>query len=392
MWRPLITNSDERARISSIVREIAETLASASLDVLRVAPHCDQLLLQAYVEEAYDASADHLGVALRAQSRSPQALGLHDGLANIGWTIAHLASDANALELCATIDAILLRALDGEWRGGYDLISGVVGFGVYALERGEAGKVLATRALEVLGMSAERRRAGLAWKTPPRLLPRHQIEIAPEGYTNLGIAHGVPGIVAFCARCVDADIEPMRARELMNGAVEFLLDAEPPNERGRFPAWHTDREASGDRARLAWCYGDLGVAAALLAAARVEPRWLNDALSLAHACALRPRGAGVRDASVCHGAAGIAHIFNRMRHATGDSIFRDAALRWLHVTLEMRTERGCAGFAAFDGVTRDWRADPSVMLGAAGVALVLSSMLSDREPLWDRMLLLDLSC
>lgn len=392
MWRPLITDRDERARISTVVREIVEALARAPLDPFHVAPHCDQLVLQTFVGGDSDESADHLGAALNAQSRSPQTLGLYDGLSRIGWTVAHLVDEENAEQLCGSIDRVLLRALDREWHGSYDLIGGVVGFGVYALERGAAGLAVAARVLEVLHARAEPRGTGLAWKTPARVLPPHQLKMAPDGYWNLGIAHGVPGIVAFGARCVDAGIEVTSARDLMNNAVQFLLDAEPPNERGRFSAWHTDAEAVGDRDRLAWCYGDLGVAAALLAAARVEARWSKDAVSLARACALRPRPPSVRDAGVCHGAAGIAHAFNRMYQATGETILRQAALRWLSVTLEMRTEHAYGGFAAFDGVTQAWRADPTLLTGTAGVALVLQSMVSDCEPLWDRLLLLDLAC
>jgi hypothetical protein len=334
---------------------------------------------------------DHVAAAIRAQAQSPDALALHDGLAGVGWTVAHLADDPNSEELCASIDRGLLRALEREWQGPYDLIGGLVGFGVYALERGEQGHALAGRVLEVLRSKAVSRGRGLAWKTDPKLLPPHQRAVAPHGYWNFGVAHGVPGVVALCARCVSAGTHATAARELMNGAAEFLLDAEPPNDAGRFPPWHTDGGTDGNRARLAWCYGDLGVAAALTAAAQVEPRWQQEARSLARACALRPSGEWLHDAGVCHGAAGIAHTFNRMYQATGDLVLRDAALRWLTVTLEMRNEHAYAGFPAFDGETGGWRADATLLSGAAGIALVLRSMVSEDAPLWDRLLLLDLA-
>lgn len=388
MWRPLIMDREQRARVSTVVREIVVALAGAQLDPLQVAPHCDQLVLQAFVEEDGDAYADHLGHALHAQSGSPQLLGLYDGLARIGWTVAHLADDANAAELCASVDAALLGALDGPWIGSYDLISGLVGFGVYALERGTAGRAIAARVLQALRSRAEPRGPGLAWKTAASLLPPHQRTIAPNGYWNLGMAHGVPGVVAFCARCVRAEIDESLARELMNGAIEFLLNAEPPDEAGRFSAWHVEDVPRGRRTRLAWCYGDLGVASALLAAAQVEPRWTHDAISLARACARR-RGESVHDARVCHGAAGIAHTFNRMYQATGEPILREAALRWLRVAIEMRTEQRYGGFPSRDASHR-WRADPTLLSGAAGVALVLAATISETEPSWDRLLLLDL--
>src|SRR5262249_56737890 len=60
-------------------------------------------------------------------------------------------------------------------------------------------------------------------------------------------------------------------------------------------------------ARLAWCYGDPGVAAALLGAARsvAEPAWGREARAIARRAARRPFEQGaVRDAALGPGAAG----------------------------------------------------------------------------------------
>lgn len=396
-WRPLITDEQERSRLVTVVREIAVALESLPGATQSVTVHCGLAILRAYlavdgcVPDEDGATTDHVAASLAAQAKTPRPLDLHGGLAGVGWTIAHLASDENSEEICAMIDAALLRALEGDWDGPYDLISGLVGIGIYALEREEAGHALVARVLELLQVTAQQRGPGLAWLTPARLLPEWQREQAPEGYWNLGMAHGIPGIVAYCARCIASGVETVRANELMTGAAAYLLDAEPPNAGGRFSAWHARSGApSGDRTRPAWCYGDLGAAAALLAAAQVDPRWHDEARALARSCAQRPTHAAVRDTAICHGAAGIAHVFHRMYQATGDSVLGDAARQWLAITLEMRTDHAHAGFPAFDGEARAWRADPTLLAGAAGVALVLHAMVSDVEPLWDRMLLLDL--
>jgi lantibiotic biosynthesis protein len=337
-----------------------------------------------------DAITNHVAAALAAARDTP-ALGLHGGLTNVAWTIAHFADDANAQEILAMIDAALTRALAHDWRGRYDLVSGLVGIGVYSLERGDAGRPLAARVIEHLHTAAQRRGACLAWHTPSSQLPDWQREHAPDGYFNLGLAHGVPGIIALCARCIAADVEHARATELMSGAISYLREAAPPSPEGRFPSWHTpDGAASGDRTRPAWCYGDLGVASALLAAARVDAVAREEAMTLARSCARRPSHPSVRDAGLCHGAAGIAHIFGRMHQATQAPELGDAARRWLSIALEMRNEHPYAGFPAFDGVAHSWRADSGLLNGAAGVALVLHAMISDVEPRWDRLLLVDL--
>ena len=259
----------------TIVREIATSINDAQVIPGGVAMHCDLAVLRAYlaaddtVSDEDGATIHHVAAALEAQTATTGALGLHDGLAGVGWTIAHLANDENAEAICASIDTALWRALEHDWGGPYDLISGLVGIGVYALEREEAGRGLVVRVLELLHDMAQPRGSGRAWYTPARLLPDWQREQAPDGYWNLGMAHGIPGIVAWCARCIAAGVEPARANDLMAGAARYLLDVEPPNVHGRFAKWHArDGAPSGDRSRLAWCYGDVGVAAALVAAAQ----------------------------------------------------------------------------------------------------------------------------
>ena len=112
------------------------------------------------------------------------------------------------------------------------------------------------------------------------------------------------------------------------GLVPARGRAAAPAGPGRYPAWQPS-DAPGPPAslRLAWCYGDLGVAAALLGAGLHAVR-----AGLARrgpGARARVRGAlrrrGDRHAGLCHGAAGIAHLLNRMAQATGDAALEDAA-------------------------------------------------------------------
>jgi hypothetical protein len=97
------------------------------------------------------------------------------------------------------------------------------------------------------------------------------------------------------------------------------------------------------------------------------------------------------DAGLCHGAAGLAHLFNRMFQATGDPALGEAARGWYARTLDARRPgRGIGGIAArvseSDGGSR-WVADPGLLTGAAGVALALLAGVSSVDPAWDRLLL-----
>ena len=100
---------------------------------------------------------------------------------------------------------------------------------------------------------------------------------------------------------------------------------------------------------------------------------------------------------VCHGAAGLAHLWNRFYQASGDPRFLDAARGWFERTLAMRRPgEGIAGFTArrlrapgVDGAM-DEQAAPELLDGALGGALALLAGLGGDEPGWDRLLLCDL--
>src|SRR5207248_4085436 len=104
-----------------------------------------------------------------------------------------------------------------------------------------------------------------------------------------------------------------------------------------------------------------------------------------------PDEAGVFDGGLCHGAAGLGHLFNRLFQATGEPRLREAAQFWFQRTLELRRPQGSiAGFAAWgpgpDG-SLNWTDDPGFLTGAAGIALALLAATTPIEPAWDRVFL-----
>src|SRR5207247_9179109 len=127
--------------------------------------------------------------------------GLYGGAAGVGWIAAHVAEGVE--ELLDVIDRLMLRVLEVEsWKRDYDLISGLAGFGVYFLERGDVPAAREGLATVVAHPDRTARRTGdlATWHTAPELLPPHQREIYPTGYDNCGLAHGVPGVVRLLAR------------------------------------------------------------------------------------------------------------------------------------------------------------------------------------------------
>ena len=354
------------------------------------------------VDRAAETGEAFLDAAALAAGELAMPPSLFGGFPGVAWAVAHLDERSRSAgeDPNEDVDAALHDHLTRPTSvGDYDLVNGLVGLGVYALERQSrpGARDLLAVVVDRLDELSEPVDAGVRWRTRPEALPEHQRRICPGGHYNLGVAHGVPGVIALLGGACVAGIARERARRLLDGAVGWLLSQELPRESpSAFPMW-TAPGIAGRPARSAWCYGDPGIAAALLCAARAvgNPYWEGEALTIARrAAARRQERAGVRDAGLCHGAAGLGHLFNRLWQATGDPWLAEAACFWFARTVELRQPgRGIAGYAAChsrpDG-TSTWVDDPGLLTGAAGIALALLAAATPVEPAWDRMLLASL--
>ncbi|MFY9819825.1 MAG: lanthionine synthetase C family protein [Thermoanaerobaculia bacterium] len=366
-------------------------------------------LFFAYLDQALpgrghdDTALELLERAVAGIGGQTVSAGLFTGFPGAAWVMEHLegsliesAPGEDAGEEAAT--AVALHLGQVPWRHGYDLISGLAGLGVYALERSPraSARECLARVVARLAENAERRPAGIAWRTPPdSLAPAELRDLYPEGFFNLGVAHGVPGVIAMLAGACTAGIA--EARPLVDAAVAWTLTQKLPAGAGSvFPdeASPTPEEAP-EPSRVAWCYGDLGIAASLLAAARAlgEADWEREALTLARGAAARSTAdAGASDACLCHGAAGNGHLFNRLYQATGCPAFAEAARSWFLRALE-QARRG-APFGGFQTRAMDpqgklgWQDEPGFLKGAAGIGLALLAAATPGEPAWDRALLI----
>ena len=410
MWQPLL-EGDLAARAEDAVRAIAGALPapaeSAGFSV--GGGTAGQALFYGYLAKSGDAAhaeqADQfLEHAVEALATSPSGPALYGGFTGVAWIAEHLDSvlsegqepDADGDDMNGEIDEAVLAMLDAPWDGHYDLITGLVGLGVYALER--VPRPSAVRCVEAivdrLHETAESLGDEITWFTLPEMLPPRHREMYPRGYHNLGVAHGVPAVIGFLADACRLDIRAERARPLLDGAVRWVLSRQFPERRGaRYPTVILP-DGEAPPSRLAWCYGDPGVAATLLYAARAVgvEEWERAALDIAiHAARTAPEDAGIRDAGLCHGALGLAHMFNRIYQAGGGELFADAARSWYGQGLDMRRpERGIAGFESWEfgwDMKMSWQTDPGFMTGAAGVGLALLAGLTSVEPEWDRLLM-----
>lgn len=355
-------------------------------------------------EEAADHAVELLEDAIEILPSQTMDASFLCGFPGVAWTTEHVLSILQAdsgEDLNVDIDAAILEGLaDPSYVPAYDLIDGLAGHGVYALERlGRPTAVpMISAILKRLEETACPQRVGLSWPSGQMTRTAQGKDVAiDETYFNLGMSHGVPGVIGILARFVAVPEVRARALSLLDGAVAWILEQRLSSDSvGAYPDFVADG-VGADPARLAWCYGDPGIAAALFSAgsALERPALTAIALEVAHIAARRElEDSGVVDSGLCHGSAGVAHIFHRLYQASGDEICRDAAVAWFGRLLGRTESRpNIAGFPTFcfeRYAQGEYIEDPAWLTGAAGVGLVLVSALSDEVPSWDRALLLDL--
>lgn len=352
-----------------------------------------------------DRAEAHMRRALGALEDTPLEPTLFGGFVGVAW--AHELLGAQGVTEydagdCDPIDEALIELLACDpYPRAFDLVGGVIGIAVYALERARVGRgeeILAAAIRALARLSSVPRGGGRAWRTLAEQAADEGRPEKPRVREDLGMAHGLAGIVPVLAAAAVLDAERAIARELLDAAAARLLSRRIPGYDGlTWPAWEADGDEPPRPTRAAWCYGDPGVATGLHIAANLDDvvGWRDAALGAMRSVACRPASQClVFDACLCHGSAGLAHVLRRWHLATGDEVFRSASSAWFARTLSLAdpdAEFGGFPMTEFVGDKAVKVARVGVLDGAAGVALALASALTGREPIWDRAFLLSMA-
>lgn len=341
-----------------------------------------------------------LDAAVDAAARADQpTLSLFDGVTGVGWTADCLSrgEPLGAFDPNEAIDEALESALQSRpWTGSHDLVSGLVGIGAYALARRQRGRwsALLRGAIDQLEALAQPDSGGLAWLSSPGAYDELSRGERTAPHFDVGLAHGAAGVVALLSFSCRVQPDGGRSARLLEGAVAWLLRQRLDSlESSRYPRYRIPG-ARPRPSRLAWCQGDLGVAVALLHAARALGRgdWRQEALrALQGAAARTPESAGAVDSGLCHGALGLAHLFHRLWQETGEPTAERAAVSWLRRGLAMQMD-GAPPWAlrtqyGLPTGERRMVLRPGLLNGIAGALLSILAFLQVPST-WDELLLL----
>ncbi len=405
-WMPILNETDS-GRVAAKLEEIADTLMngkdffeSHKLGLLNgrtgMALFFFYYSLYSRKEAHYDFALETISDILDNIDNDRLLPSFTSGLAGIGWLLEHLNQhnilDAETDEMLADVDRFLKALMIREIQyGQYDFLHNAIGHAFYFLSRSanpQAREILIRFVDELEKISVTDPKGGIKWRD---LFSKDSKE--KEIY-NLGMAHGMPAIIVFLARMIRKGIAAEKSLHLLKGAVTYLLRQELDREVHAccFPTRIFDgREMH--RSRMGWCYGDLGIGMALWQAAEAakDTQWKEKALDILIYSSKRKelKENSVNDAGLCHGAAGIAQVFNRMFLNTRQEVFKDTAIYWTLETLKMaQFDDGLAGYKCF--FNRDnlvWATSAALLDGISGIGLGLLAAISP-APNWDACFLL----
>lgn len=365
-----------------------------------------------FPDQDWDRSAHtYLSLAVGCLERMPienLPPGLFGGISGVCFAAHFLSRDGSRYQrLLQTLDEILLqRATDLYGRNGiptdgvrfsdYDLIAGPAGIGAYLLRRKEdAGVSAALEGLvdRLISLSQKNGRLGYFIPAEKQATGSHR-ERYPNGCIDCGLAHGVPGPLAFLALALRSGIEKPGIREALQTLATWVMEQRYQDAWGsNWPYAVTPDGADGSNAvptRAAWCYGAPGVARALwLAGDALNDCYLRDvaldALCSVHARPIDMRG--IPGPILCHGVAGLLQIASRSANETGQRIFFEMGIDAIRQLLDLYDPSSPTGFQNTDQ-SRHHSDNLGLLEGAAGITLALLAATTNVDPSWDHMLLL----
>lgn len=259
----------------------------------------------------------------------------------------------------------------------HDFLHGFIGLGFYWLMRYASNPGMAVARLSDilchLLSNCERDHGRIKWPLPETKWVKRY---------NISLSHGCSStLVLLCRMLQMPELKQSMGDsilELIHGVVDYIMFNRVDHQK--CGCWFASSSLECEqpyRSRLAWCYGDLGIAVALYHAAHViGDSELHD-LSLRvleYAAVYRRdlRQNYVQDACVCHGAAGIGLVFREMARATGSVLLADAADFWREVVLRWAIADGDNCYFKYYNVSQtDFCEGTGILEGNAGVASFL---------------------
>jgi len=294
-------------------------------------------------------------IALSASSA--RSLSFGTGAAGIGTLFEHIlrqedhGHDGSFNRNTDLIIAEQLSSPDAFPESEY--VTGLAGLLIYASRRSYcgSGKALLEAVIKCLFSRLSTTGDGyISWPGTPKAMYRRSKHTASgEPVFNLGLAHGVPGIInALLSAMSVSEPQPGRQKLLYQTVVWLFEQQKDPRIDGTYYSYES---TANEYTRLGWCYGDLSVAICLgRAGVYFSDKKIYEAgrqAALRSAERSMHKSVEIRDTHICHGAAGLVLLFSSLNDIYRESSLECAAQYWMNFIADRFIRSGCEGFRAW---------------------------------------------
>ncbi|GAA0304471.1 hypothetical protein GCM10009128_24780 [Psychrosphaera haliotis] len=314
---------------------------------------------------------------------------LADGISGLGWLLDHIG--LNKLEdNNEDIDECLLALLSqSKWKGDYDLLYGLVGIGVYAVQRVHTtnGRKICEMVFNLLKGLAVITEDFAYWETSRESIFFRTDISAPQ--VDLGLAHGVSGVLGLLIKLHKNNIFPAQCKSLINKVSNYIqLQIRDSVIGSSLPSHSSDERNS----LLGWCYGDLSTSLLLIKAGNeIQNREL---FQIGETLALKTLNRNkitenLEETSLCHGYSGIALIYKRLYQETSRVEFLESSHYWMDELLQRyEIKKNLVELMPQHKVTSEHFNGAGLLIGYAGIGLAILSFIHPAAYGWDECILL----
>jgi lantibiotic modifying enzyme len=311
--------------------------------------------------------------------REHSSLVFSKGLAGIGYVLEQL-HQKGFIEKVDILDQhipLFVHDVQMKLKNKYfDALHGAIGTGFYLLKKIENRDALSgVKALiKYFKENAIETTDGIYWPNGNNNYPGSQM--------NFGLAHGLPSVLVFLSLCIEAGIEKDTCTELLKRNAEFILSTKNPSpySKDNLSLFKDSADRKDYSSRLAWCYGDLGVALAFHKVNKTVGgfRWVVNELLERSVQRTSVKETSAYDGGFCHGTAGILHIYKLFHNAGFKEISPTNIEYWLSKTLKFGThydKPNNAGYYCYNGNTdEEYSAKIGLLMGVTGIGHTLLSL------------------
>ena len=320
---------------------------------------------------------------------------LSSGLAGQAWVLEYLnqlSDEDYDPELLEEIDNYFASALDSfPWAGEIEMVLGLAGYAPYISRR--AKRTNQTILLDRLVTGYESIAINLAgdqltWSQPKHSCYRFEQESTEQYEFNLGLAHGVPGIIAALIPALEDENMAARAKRLIISSCDWLLEQQ--NQAGDKQSCFGSCAGGDNYSRLGWCYGDLTIALTLARVGRALelPSYVEQAQEIALFNVNRDAKHGhVFDAGLCHGFFGLVTIYQLLNKIIPHPKLDQAAKEWLEYGLNKYQKSGLEALYFYNGFDKAYQENFGFLMGYSGIGLALIGVLDDNLDWTDCLLM-----